>query len=281
MAVIRTNHSKEYTVLANHLLQNSSLSWQARGLLVYLLSLPDQWQIRLAHLVKQSPAGKKAIYTIIKELIEAGYMIRIQSQNLQGRWESVIYDVYEQPQLQKCLPKSGQDNTVKNPLKAENKQLNESLPLSTLRDPDSAPLESTKEKKVLNHSHKILKEPPSRGRGENEEKRNAQLKAWFYSHCLGNKLPYTAEEIEIAWKTFTAYPGQVFDSKKFLIGICEKNRNRNSEKEKLPCRTISGNPGCETSKNENSSSLEKNTRMPPSKGISFLELARRANSKYL
>ena len=41
--ILRIPKERNYTVLGNHLLTDRKLSWEARGLLCYPLSRPDDW----------------------------------------------------------------------------------------------------------------------------------------------------------------------------------------------------------------------------------------------
>ncbi len=43
MAVFRVEKNKNYTVMANYHLKDTSLSLKAKGLLSLMLSLPDDW----------------------------------------------------------------------------------------------------------------------------------------------------------------------------------------------------------------------------------------------
>jgi hypothetical protein len=64
-----------YATLPNDLLQDATISWQARGLLVFLLSLPSDWIINKTYLHKFSEKnGRDATITAFEELVEAGYI---------------------------------------------------------------------------------------------------------------------------------------------------------------------------------------------------------------
>jgi hypothetical protein len=76
---------------------NIDLSWKAKGLLGYLLSRPDNWRIIVADLVKQSTDGRDAVYTGLKELINARYIIRERKRLERGRYSSYEYIVLEEP----------------------------------------------------------------------------------------------------------------------------------------------------------------------------------------
>jgi len=99
-AIVRVRHDTNhpYTVIANDLLQNAALSFAARGMMCYLLSKPDNWQMRMTDLVAASPAGREATQAIIKELIAAGYIER-SSEPVNGQHGQFCYVtiVHESP----------------------------------------------------------------------------------------------------------------------------------------------------------------------------------------
>lgn len=79
--IIRTKHDKEhpYFMLARVTVQNTDISYEALGILVYLLSKPDDWVTRLTDLQKRkhgkkSAYGRDVIARVMKELVEAGYL---------------------------------------------------------------------------------------------------------------------------------------------------------------------------------------------------------------
>ncbi len=47
MAVFRVEKTRDFTVMSNHHLRNKNLSLRAKGLLSVMLSLPEEWIIRL------------------------------------------------------------------------------------------------------------------------------------------------------------------------------------------------------------------------------------------
>ena len=101
----------DYTVLANPLIKDKSLSWQARGLLVYLLSKPDNWTVTKMDLASQSPVGGDAVATILKELEVNAYIKRKKFQNKLGRWEWETY-VFDEPYTIPPPPVCGQEGNI-------------------------------------------------------------------------------------------------------------------------------------------------------------------------
>lgn len=96
----RAKHEKNYTVILNSTIQDSRLSWKARGLHHYILSLPDDWSICIAHLTEQSdPDGEATVKSALKELEIFGYLSKVRLKDDRGRFSKVIWDIYETPQV--------------------------------------------------------------------------------------------------------------------------------------------------------------------------------------
>lgn len=93
----KINITTGFTSIINTALQDTSLSFAAKGLLCYLLSLPEDWDINVTHLMTQSPAKRKAILTLIEELIYFGYMRRETIREKSGRVMRVEYKAWETP----------------------------------------------------------------------------------------------------------------------------------------------------------------------------------------
>ena len=86
-----------FAMIANEALENSSLTWRARGVLAYLLSRPEGWSTSAERLATQSPKGKEgrdAMRSVLTELETAGYIVRERVQDARGRWSTgmVVYD---------------------------------------------------------------------------------------------------------------------------------------------------------------------------------------------
>lgn len=98
----QTKPETNYYVLDKSISEDPRLSWAARGLLVYLLGKPDNWEVSVAHLIKQTEDSGKhsrrdAVYGLIKEIEVAGYITRTQERKEGGGFEPVSYVVSEVP----------------------------------------------------------------------------------------------------------------------------------------------------------------------------------------
>jgi len=96
MNIIRVKKETNYTVLDNTFIQDTTLSWKEKGLMCYLLSLPDDWKINVKDLHNRSANGRDATATIINKLIEHGYIKRTQARD-GGKFGGYDYTVHELP----------------------------------------------------------------------------------------------------------------------------------------------------------------------------------------
>lgn len=99
MAIIKVHkRSNPLVTLNKTIFQDKSLSLKAKGLLCYLLSLPENWKIRVNEVVTYFPDGKHAIYSGLKELRERGYVQYRRNRCEGGVFSEAEYDVFESPQ---------------------------------------------------------------------------------------------------------------------------------------------------------------------------------------
>ena len=98
MAVFRVEKNRGYTVMSNHHLRNKALSLKAKGLLSQMLSLPEDWDFTLKGLSLINREQIDAIRAAVRELEQAGYIVRSRERDSQGRLRGADYIIYEQPQ---------------------------------------------------------------------------------------------------------------------------------------------------------------------------------------
>lgn len=105
MSIIRLGQkTHNFAILDKAFLENPKLSWRAKGLLAYLLSRKEDWQVRVIHLTSCSKDGRDANYKAISELESAGYISRECVKNAKGRIERYDYVVFEKPSMDNPLP---------------------------------------------------------------------------------------------------------------------------------------------------------------------------------
>jgi len=105
--IFRIAKGKEnpYAQIDRKCLENPNISFKAKGLLAYLLSRPDHWEINITDLINHSSTEKEAaIRAGIRELQTAGYMRYEKKERLHGRITGKVILVYEDPIPRGDLP---------------------------------------------------------------------------------------------------------------------------------------------------------------------------------
>ncbi|MFF4245184.1 hypothetical protein ACFYY2_12005 [Streptomyces sp. NPDC001822] len=98
MQVQRTKHTSGFTIVPNAIVQHSTLSLTARGLLGLLLSQPDRTAETVRELTEGCAEGQKRVGNAMKELQAAGYVICARVQSERGHWSTHV-TVFDLPQL--------------------------------------------------------------------------------------------------------------------------------------------------------------------------------------
>jgi hypothetical protein len=85
---------ERYFVVDNALFSDAQLSWEARGLMGYLLSKPEDWRVRFYDLVAHGPAGQHKVQRMLRELEDAGYLRRKRLKRPNGAfdWETTVFE---------------------------------------------------------------------------------------------------------------------------------------------------------------------------------------------
>ena len=99
MTTIRVEKNKDnpYVMINKITAQDDRLSWKAKGILTYLLSLPDDWVIYVNELTKHAPDGEASLRSGLKELEAIGYIQKEQTRNEDGTFGDYNYIVKELP----------------------------------------------------------------------------------------------------------------------------------------------------------------------------------------
>lgn len=107
--IVRAKRKTNFTIMSNAGLRDERLSFKARGVLAYLLSMPDNWTVSDRHLATVGPDGRHAVQAALKELETHGYLRRERHRAENGKfeWNSVIYDepqsVSEEPEPEETM----------------------------------------------------------------------------------------------------------------------------------------------------------------------------------
>ena len=97
MSVFRVDKHRDFTVIANYVFKDHTLSAKAKGILVEMLSLPENWDYTLKGLATLFSDGIDSIRQGIRELEEHGYVVRERKRDARGRLGGMEYVIYETP----------------------------------------------------------------------------------------------------------------------------------------------------------------------------------------
>lgn len=99
-AIHKTKIRDKFVVLPNSLAQDKTLSLRSRGLLLLMLSMPNDWQTHQSWIETQCPEGREAIRASIRELMATGYVTRRKISGERGKmagyewtWHSVALPI--------------------------------------------------------------------------------------------------------------------------------------------------------------------------------------------
>lgn len=97
MSKIRMHYKRNYTVISNDCVRDKNLTLKAKGLMLVLWSLPDEWNFSVDGLASFMKEGKSAITSAIRELEECGYLTRSQKRLPNGRADGYDWILTDNP----------------------------------------------------------------------------------------------------------------------------------------------------------------------------------------
>jgi hypothetical protein len=88
--------ASRYTAISNEIIQSKTLSIEERGVLIYLLSLPEDWKIYKKNIWKQMNMGRDRFNKVWKALVEYGYIVSTKifdtNSNLIVGYNHIVYE---------------------------------------------------------------------------------------------------------------------------------------------------------------------------------------------
>ena len=110
MPIVKHIQKQDYTVIDNACLRDIRLDLECRGLLVTMLSLPDNWNFTGRGLATILPCGKGKIFKLLSKLEELGYLKREEVRGERGRIADTIYYIAATPMFAEISPEDNSDN---------------------------------------------------------------------------------------------------------------------------------------------------------------------------
>jgi len=90
----RAKLTTNFTTVGNDFIRDETISWKAKGIIIYIMSLPENWKINTLDLQNRSAGGRKVLMSGINELIEHGYIQRsvTRENGIITDWEYTVWD---------------------------------------------------------------------------------------------------------------------------------------------------------------------------------------------
>lgn len=86
---------KGFTMIYNSVLKDTRLDLKTKGFFAVMMSFPEEWEYTVKGLAQVMDIGKDAVRTCLKQLEEAGYLIREQGRE-GGRFSQNVYVLLEE-----------------------------------------------------------------------------------------------------------------------------------------------------------------------------------------
>lgn len=117
LTVVKTKKQTEYCVVDMRPFRNdSSISWKAKGILLYLIDRPEDWIVSYNHLATLSDDGIDSVKSAVKELKDAGYIDIKSARDEHGAITGWQWTVYENTSLRGSMehnaPEAGLPHVV-------------------------------------------------------------------------------------------------------------------------------------------------------------------------
>ena len=110
--MLRKKLQSNFTTIDNRIMQKRGLSFEARGLYFYMISLPDGWEFSEARLAKNGGIGIDKCKRILKELFEIG-LVKREFTHKKG-YKKSIYTLFDFDTIENTTT---ENTTTENPTK--------------------------------------------------------------------------------------------------------------------------------------------------------------------
>lgn len=97
MILKKKQRNPGFTIIDNQVIVRPEISAKAKGILLYIMSRPDNWDISTADIAAHMKEGQEAIRSGINELREYGYMRLDFVQNESGKMNGTIWNAADWP----------------------------------------------------------------------------------------------------------------------------------------------------------------------------------------
>lgn len=167
MAIIRTIRNQNYTTMACYHLRDKKLSLKAKGLMSFMLQLPDTWKYSIKGLASALNVGRDQIRSAVQELITAGYLCREYRRDENGQIIGAEYLLFESPLVNEHISEKMSGNPVpEKPTAAQ--PMTEKLPQLNINSNNSLNKIKEENNNIKNRKRELLIKIGFRGKNVDE-----------------------------------------------------------------------------------------------------------------
>ena len=95
MTIITRKRSDQFAIIPNAVASDDRLTFEERGVLVYLLAKPHDWNVSVKNLQNEGGIGRDKVYRILQKLEQIGYLKREQTKSSDGRFAAFNYTIHD------------------------------------------------------------------------------------------------------------------------------------------------------------------------------------------
>ena len=93
MSNVKRFKKNHFTITDNKLIKDDRLSWKARGIFIYLWSMPDDWNFYVDEVAKHSKNSVGALQSGLSELEKFGYLKRTRLHGEDGHFSKMAWEL--------------------------------------------------------------------------------------------------------------------------------------------------------------------------------------------
>lgn len=97
MTIIKHKKEVDFTTIYNDCINDRKLKTDSLAILVYVMSKPDDWEIKIKEISNRFSLGRDSVDRAIKCLVSAGYMRRVQKRVCDGSFARLVIYASDKP----------------------------------------------------------------------------------------------------------------------------------------------------------------------------------------
>lgn len=111
---VKLRERERFTIIDSDFVQKSGLPLEAIGLLTYFISLPPDWKVYTSQISKHFHIGRDRARSILRKLIDAGYVKRERIRT-NGKYTSYVTYYNDYPEFREVSPETENPSVVNSP----------------------------------------------------------------------------------------------------------------------------------------------------------------------